>query len=161
MNEIDWIILGILALSMLISIKRGFVREALSLVTWVAAFVVARLFSAELAPYLANYIAASSTRLVAAFVLLFVMTLIVGAMINHLVCELIRLTGLSGTDRLLGMFFGLARGVIVLVVAVALVKLTPLSKDKWWEESTLIPELLRLEQLSRETFSNHPGGNPV
>jgi membrane protein required for colicin V production len=153
MNTIDWIIIGIVSLSTLISLKRGFVKEALSLVTWIAAFLIARLFSTELAPLLTEYISSSSTRLVAAFALLFVATLIVGAMINHLVGELVRLTGLSGTDRMFGTIFGLARGLMILVVVVALTKLTPLTEDKWWKESIIIPELLKLEQRSREVFS--------
>jgi membrane protein required for colicin V production len=161
MNAIDWVILGILAVSTLISVKRGFVKEALSLVTWIAAVIVARLFSTELAELLTDSISAPTTRLVAAFAILFVATLIVGAMINHLIGELIRLTGLSGTDRLFGMIFGLARGMLVLVVAVALIKLTPLAKDKWWEDSTLIPELLRLEQLSRDAISDLSFDNPI
>jgi len=153
MNTIDWIIIGIVSLSTLISLKRGFVKEALSLVTWIAAFLIARLFRTDLAPLLSEFISSSSTRLVAAFALLFVATLIVGAMINHLVGELVRLTGLSGTDRLFGTIFGLARGLMILVVVVALTKLTPLTEDKWWQESIIIPELLKLEQRSREVFS--------
>ena len=93
--------------------------------------------------------------------MLFVATLIVGAMINHLVGELVRLTGLSGTDRLFGMIFGLARGLMILVVVVALTKLTPLTEDKWWKESIIIPELLKLERRSREVFSELSDEEPV
>lgn len=157
MSTIDWIIIGIVSVSTLISIKRGFVKEALSLVTWIAAIIIARLFSSQLATLLEGVIEAPSMRLIAAFALLFVATLIVGAMINYLIGELVRLTGLSGTDRMFGMIFGLARGLLVLVVAVGLTKLTPLTEDSWWKESRLIPRLLQIEARSREVFNELTG----
>ena len=149
MSAIDWIIIGIVSLSTLISLKRGFVKEALSLVTWIAAFIIARLFNSQLSVLFVDYIDSPSMRLVVAFALLFVATLIVGAMISHLIGELVRLTGLSGTDRLFGMVFGLARGLLVLVVGISLIRLTPLTEDAWWHESLLIPEILQIEERSR------------
>ena len=152
MTTIDWVIIAVLSLSTLISIKRGFVKEALSLVIWISAVVIARLYSAQLATLLVDVVSGTSMRLMAAFGLLFVATLIVGAMINYLIGELVRLTGLSGTDRMFGMIFGLARGLLVLLVGVSLIKLTPLTEDAWWKESRLIPELVKIEQRSREVF---------
>lgn len=149
MSVIDWILIGIVSLSTLISIKRGFVKEALSLVTWVSAFIIARLFHSQLSVLFVDHIDSQSMRLVVAFALLFVVTLIVGAMINHLIGELVRLTGLSGTDRMFGMIFGLARGLLVLIVGISLIKLTPLTEDVWWQESILIPEILQIEDRSR------------
>ena len=154
MTTIDWAILITVLISTLFSIKRGFVKEALSLLTWIVALIVGRLFSTPLASLLVDYIETPGLRLTSAFVMLFVATLVVGAMVNHLLGELIRLTGLSGTDRLFGMVFGLARGLIVVVVAVAIIRLTPLAEDYWWQESRLIPELLELEQKTREVFAN-------
>ena len=148
MNLADGIILFIIAASALISVRRGFTREAFSLLTWVAAFIVARLFSPALEVLLADSIETPSLRLAVAFGLLFTVTLIVGALINPLLGELIRVTGLSGTDRLLGMVFGALRGALVVVVLVALGHHL-FSEDAWWRESLLVPHFAMLEDWTR------------
>jgi membrane protein required for colicin V production len=153
MNWADWTILAIVGISGLFSIKRGFVKEALSLVTWVTAFVVARLFTDALAMVLADYIQTPSFRIASAFAILFVITLIVGALISNLVGVLVQATGLSGTDRILGMGFGLARGALVVVVLIALLGGTPAVQDAWWQESQLIPHFVLMEAWSKEVAS--------
>lgn len=134
-TPVDWAILGIVAISALISLKRGFVKEALSLTTWIIAGVVAWMFGAGLSQYLVNYIETPSARVIASCTILFVATLLVGAMVNFLIGELIRVTGLSGTDRFLGMVFGAARGGLLVVVAVGLLSLGPVQQDQWWQQS--------------------------
>ncbi len=150
MNWADWTILSIVGISGLFSIKRGFVKEALSLLTWVTAFVIARLFTDALATVLADYIQTPSFRIASAFGILFIMTLIVGALVSNLVSFLVEATGLSGTDRILGMGFGLARGALVVVVLVALLGGTPAVQDAWWQESQLIPHFVLMETWSRD-----------
>ena len=152
MNWADWLIIVVIVISALISLKRGFVKEALSLVTWILAFVIARTFSFNFSTLLVDYIDTYSVRVAAAFFLLFVLTLIVGSLINYLITSLIKMTGLTGTDRLLGMVFGMARGALLVVVAVALLKLTPMAQDVWWRESYLIPHFLLLEEWSFSLF---------
>ena len=153
MNWADWAIIAIIVLSGLISLNRGFIKEALSLLIWVLAFVIARMFSANMATLLVDYIDVSTVRYAAAFAMLFAATLMVGALVNYLISTLVRMTGLSGTDRVLGIVFGLARGGLLVVVAIALVKNTPLTEAMWWYESALIPEFLMLEEWSFELFS--------
>ncbi len=116
---IDWIIIAILLISTLISIWRGFVREALSLVTWIAAIIISRLFASQVSTLLIDYIDMPSMRLGAAYALLFAGTLIVGALVNNLIAEVVKMTGLGGTDKFFGMFFGFARGGVVILVVVA------------------------------------------
>lgn len=152
MNWADWTILAILLISCLISLKRGFVKEALSMVNWVLAFIIAMTFRDQLATLLESQIATPSVREMVAFGILFAATLVVGAMVNHLVGELIRMTGLSGTDRLFGMIFGLVRGLVVVMALLLLVPMVlPVDQDAWWQESALIPQFLRFEGWARET----------
>lgn len=134
---LDWTILGILLISALISIRRGFTKEAMSLASWVAALVVARLFSDNLASLLTGWLANEAHRYTAAFIILFLATLIVGSLVNHLLGEFVRMTGLTGTDRALGVVFGLLRGIIIVVAVLALGKLFAL--DQFWQDSVLIP----------------------
>ena len=147
----DWLIIGIVAVSSLLSLKRGFIREALSLVTWVSAFIVARLFATSLSTYLVGYVETPSLRMLAAFAALFVLTLIVGALVGKLITALVSATGLSATDRILGMGFGAVRGGLVVVVIVALLGLTPATEDQWWKDSQLIPHFVLMEEWTKET----------
>lgn len=150
MNWADWTIVGILAVSCLIGLKRGFIKEALSLACWVAAFMVAMTFRDPLSALLANTITTPSIREMSAFAMLFVATLIVGAMVNYLIGELVRITGLSGTDRLFGMMFGAARGAIVVMAILLLVPpIVPIDQDPWWQQSNLIPSFLSMEEGAR------------
>ena len=146
---VDWAIVAIIAISALISLSRGFVKEALSLVTWIIAGAVAWMFGGSLSEYLAGYIQTPSARVITGCAIMFVATLIVGAMINYLIGELVRVTGLSGTDRFLGMAFGAARGVLLVVVAVGLLSLGPVQQDGWWQESQLVPKFLLVADWSK------------
>lgn len=151
---VDWVILAIILVSTLVSLKRGFVKEALSLVIWVAAFIIARTFHPHLQTLLAGTIETDSVRLIAAFGILFIGTLIVGAIISNLIGALVRITGLTATDRVLGMCFGLARGLVVVVVAVALLRYTPVTGDTWWRTSPLIQQAQLIEQWTRRTLGD-------
>lgn len=135
---VDFIIIGVIALSALISLIRGFVREAFSLAAWILAFWVAWTFFRELAIQLEGMISVQSARLGVAFLILLVATLILGGLVNFLMRQLVEKTGLTGTDRLLGMFFGAARGALLVAILVLLAGLTVLPTDPWWYESALI-----------------------
>lgn len=153
MNWADWTIFAIIAISSLMSLRRGFVREAISLVTWVTAFVVARLFAGSLSYLLADYIQTPSLRFAAAFAALFVMTLIAGALVGALLSTLVQATGLTSSDRVLGMGFGAVRGGLVVVVIIALLGMTPAVQDSWWQGSRLIPHFVLLEGWTKEVAS--------
>lgn len=148
MNYADGAIILVIVISVLISVRRGFTREALSLVTWIAAFVIARLFSPAMEVLLETRIETPSVRMATAFGVLFAATLVVGAMINHLVAALITMTGLDGTDRLFGTVFGAARGALLVIFLVAV--LAPLfATDDWWQESVLVPQFAMMENWTR------------
>ena len=139
MNWFDYAILGVIALSAGISLIRGFVREAFSLAVWVLALWVAWTFFRDLAPMLGRWIATPSVQLGLAFAGLLIATLIVGGLVNYLLIQLVQVTGLSGSDRLIGMVFGVARGAVLVCVLVLLAGLTPFPQDPWWQDSVLVP----------------------
>ncbi len=151
MNWADWAIIALICLSMTIGCARGFVKEAMSLAVWFAAGALAILFYQPLASYLIDIISTASLRFLAAWVAIFVAVLLVGGLLNYLLGKLVDATGLSGTDRLLGLLFGAARGcIIVMVILIILPSLLPVEQDAWWQQSILIPQFLRFEDWARE-----------
>lgn len=137
---IDYAILTVIGISTLVSLIRGFVKEAVSLVIWFTAFFVASSFYQNLAPMLTN-IADAMLRNAASIAILFVTTLILGALVNYIIGQLVAKTGLSGTDRVLGLAFGALRGVLVVSALLFFMDaFTPASTSSWWQESKLIPE---------------------
>lgn len=135
---IDYILLAIIVISALLSLWRGFVKEALSLASWIVALWVALLFFHDLADWLARWIDTPSIRDAVGFGLLFVVTVLIGGLVGYLAGELVSKTGLTATDRVLGMLFGVARGVVIVAVMVLLAGLTSLPQDPWWRESLLL-----------------------
>lgn len=145
----------ILAISGLISLIRGFIKETMSLVIWVTAFVVAMTFSETASVLLVNFIELASLRQLAAWGGLFVGTLLLGAIVNFLLGKLVTSTGLGGTDRTLGLVFGVFRGLlVVLTLVTALPKAIPVEQDPWWQESTLIPVFQTFEDWGREAATD-------
>ena len=154
---VDWAIIAIIAISSLISLKRGFVKEALSLVTWIIAGVVAWMFGGALSQHLTEFIEMPSARVIAGCAILFVATLLVGALVNFLISELVRVTGLSGTDRFLGMVFGGARGALLVVVLTGLLSLAPVQQDPWWQQASLLPHFLMVADWSKNLILGATG----
>jgi|TARA_R100001132_G_C3242484_1_gene72697 membrane protein required for colicin V production len=152
---VDWAILGILSVSAIISLIRGFVKEALSLAFWAVAFVVSMTFHSQMMQLLEGAIERVYLRELVAYISLFAGTLLVGAMTTYLLSEFVKKTGLGGTDRLLGMIFGAARGVIVVVALLVIAPklLTDIDQDAWWQESRLIPHFMLLKDWSEQSFS--------
>ena len=138
MSWIDLVILGVIVLSSLISLIRGFVKESISLVTWVIAGVVAFRYFIPLADLLEPFVNSLTTRKWISGGILFIATLIVGAIVNFIVSQLVSRTGLSGTDKTLGVVFGAARGVLIVSMVVLLASLTPMPSAEWWQDSALI-----------------------
>ena len=140
---VDYIIIGVVIVSAIIGLFRGFLKEALSLATWIVAILVAKLFASSLAGVFADRIEAPIVRVVLAGGILFVGVLILGAVLNYIVSVLVDKTGLTGTDRTLGLVFGLARGVLInaLVLVVAVGLLSKEQLESWRSQSTFVPYL--------------------
>ncbi|WP_072668606.1 MULTISPECIES: CvpA family protein [Vibrio] len=144
MNWLDIVILSVIGLSALISLVRGFAKEALSLVIWFAAFYIASEYYAKLAVYFSN-IKDEMFRNGSAIAVLFIATLIVGAIVNYVISQLVDKTGLSGTDRILGVVFGALRGILIVAAALFFMDAFTASPNaEWWKGSQLVPEFSRL-----------------
>ena len=159
MAWLDIVILGIILLSALISLVRGFVREAFSLAVWVLAFWVSWSFFRDLEVPLQAWIESPTVRVGVAFAALMIATLVAGGLVNFLIIQLVERTGMSGTDRLIGMVFGAARGVLLVAVLVLLAGLTPMPEEDWWLESGLVGYFQELSYWLRDLlppeFADH------
>jgi membrane protein required for colicin V production len=144
MSWFDIAIVAVIVLSALISLVRGFVKESISLATWLLAGFIALSYYLVLAELLLPYIESPTLSQAAAFALLFIATLIVGAIINFMVSQLVSKTGLSGTDKTLGVVFGAARGVLIIAMLVLFAGLTPMPQEPWWQESMLVDHFLKV-----------------
>jgi membrane protein required for colicin V production len=151
---IDYAILAIVGISTLISLVRGFVKEAVSLVIWISAFFIASNFYENLASLLTNF-SDQILRNAAAIAILFITTLIIGALVNYIIGQLVSKTGLSGTDRVLGLVFGALRGVLIAsAVLFFMDAFTPASSSEWWTNSQLIPEFTLIVEWFFEYMKN-------
>lgn len=164
-NWVDFALVGVVVLSAAVSLMRGFVREALALAGWVAAVWIAFTFTPDVAPLFADHVSVPSLRMGLAFLVLFVGTLVVSGIVVWLVGLLVDKTGLSGTDRMLGMIFGVARGFIIAAILVMLAGLTPMPRDPWWRASVLLPHFQRaaeqLRALLPEDVRRHVDFSPT
>ncbi|NQZ24535.1 MAG: CvpA family protein [Colwellia sp.] len=151
---IDYAILAVVGISTLISLVRGFVKEAVSLVIWISAFFIASKFYENLANLLTS-ISDQTLRNAAAIAILFITTLIIGALVNYLIGQLVSKTGLSGTDRVLGLVFGALRGVLITsAILFFMDAFTPVSSSNWWIKSQLIPEFTLIVEWFFEYLKN-------
>jgi len=155
MEYADYLILGIIIVSVLVGAIRGFIQEAFSLAVWAAAFLVAFQYSGDLALQLETHIELPSARTSLAFAGLFLSVLLVGGLLTFLVGKLVEKTGLSGTDRLLGGVFGGARGLILVLAMILVAGLTPVPQDPWWQQSRTIQGLLPLAEWSAQFLPDY------
>ncbi|MDH3635454.1 MAG: CvpA family protein [Gammaproteobacteria bacterium] len=138
MSWLDIIIIGVIALSALISLIRGFVKESISLISWIVAGIIAFRYFSPMAGLLEPYVTSPTVRGIAGFAILFISTLVIGAIVNFIMSQLVSKTGLSGTDKALGVVFGGARGVLIVTMIVLLASLTPMPEAQWWQDSAMV-----------------------
>ena len=155
MEYADYVILGVIAISILVGAIRGFIKEAFSLLVWAAAFFVAFQYSGALALQLENHIELPSARTSLAFAGLFLAVLLVGGLLTFLVGKLVEKTGLSGTDRLLGGVFGGVRGLFLVLALMLVAGLTPVPQDPWWQQSRTIQSLMPLAEWSAQFLPDY------
>lgn len=138
LGALDIVLLGVLLVSGLLGLWRGFIVEVMSLTSWLLAFWAAFAFGDALAAALAGSIDSETVRGAVGYVGVFITTLVAGGLVTWLLARIVRGTGLSGTDRTLGFLFGLVRGAAVCVVGVLLLGLTPAPQSPGWSQSSLV-----------------------
>ena len=150
MTLFDHAVLTLIGFSVLLGVIRGFAREVIALASWAVAIVVASVYGGEAAPLLARQIPDESWRVLAAFVAVFFVVLIVMSVIGLLTSRLIKSAGLGVEDRVLGSLFGLARGLLVVMVLVLLAGLTALPRQTVWKDAMLAAPLEKLAVLVKQ-----------
>jgi membrane protein required for colicin V production len=141
MAWVDYFLIGIVLVSVLVGALRGFIREALSLVAWVLAFVLALRYGPDTAEYLRGGITSPLLRTILGYVLPFFAVLFAGGLLIWIISWVIRGAGLAPVDRMLGSGFGLLRGAFIVVALVMLAGLGALGREPWWKQSMLVPQL--------------------
>lgn len=143
MTWLDYALVGVFAVSLVLGIWRGLVREVLAILGWVIAFLAANLLAGPLGPAMPRAIPSAELRVAAAYVAVFVLSLIVTSLVALLLSKLVRAIGLGGLDRLLGAGFGLLRALLILLAAALLAGLTSAPRQAWWRDSASGPLLVR------------------
>lgn len=141
MTFFDYVVIGIVALSLVFGLWRGVIGELVALAAWGVGLFAAIHFGDALGNMIFTGVSDPSLRLLAGCVAVFIGVLILAALIRMLLQSVIKALGLTLSDRLLGMAFGLARGVLVAMILVALGGMTSAPKQIWWREATLSPPL--------------------
>lgn len=144
MSSTDWILLALLAASMLLGALRGLVYEVLSVMGWIAAFLLAQWFAPTVSEKLPMQGSGETLRFAAAFVLVFIASVFAAGLISALMKKLISAVGLRPVDRILGAMFGAFRGLILLLALSVVVHMTALHESDWWLESKGGPMLMTL-----------------
>lgn len=177
LNWVDLVILAIFLISVLAGLMRGLVKEIISLATWIAAIFIAVMFSSKLAMLFTStqpvqsMVSSTSTSIGSStahpvsllaigisFLILFIGTMIIGAIINYIISSAMSSIGLGLINRLLGAVFGLARGFLIVVVAIFLVELSSIQQNPWWQQSQFVdnfqPAVKWLSDLVSPSLAN-------
>lgn len=141
MTVFDYAILAIVAASVLLGAWRGLVSEVLALAAWVAALLTARELAPGMAPVFSDWLKEPALQYAAAFAVIVVAVLVTVALTRLALSKLLRAIGLGPLDRFLGAVFGVARGVLVVLLCVLVGGLTMLPQQAWWRQAWLAPPL--------------------
>jgi membrane protein required for colicin V production len=132
---LDWVFLAVLAASLLLGAWRGLVYEVLSVMGWIAAFILAQWLAPDAAAMLPMGKAGEAVRYVAGFVVVFIAVVFTAGLVAWAIKRLVQAVGLRPIDRTLGAMFGLLRGVVLLLATAVVVHMTPFKRADWWTES--------------------------
>ena len=149
MNAIDYVIIGLLAFSALAGLLRGFLKELISLLTWIVAAWASWTFAGSIEPHLGGALAEATVRPWAARAILFVGVLLAGSALGAIIGYFVRLSLFSAVDRLLGFVFGTLRGFVALGLLAILCHAVHLQGESWYRQSTLVPYVEKVGNVVR------------
>ena len=159
LTAFDWICIAVLLASLLLGAWRGFVYELMSVLGWVAAFILAQMFAGALAQHIPMASATEAVRFAVAFAVLFILGAFVGGFVASLVRRLANAIGLRPVDRTLGAVFGVLRGLVLLLAVAVVVNMTSFHDAAWWQDSPgakLATDVLgQLKPMLPETFRSY------
>ena len=154
---VDYAILIAMVISTGMSFRRGLAKEAFSLIAWFLAFVVSSRFYEQVMPHL-SAIEQLSLRKVAAIAVLFVGTLVAGALLGRLLRQVLATVGLSSTDKILGACFGALRGTLMITAAIFIADIFEVFKNaSWWSQSVFIPQFKEVVEWFYQTMAVSSG----
>lgn len=139
MSVVDYGVIAIVVISALVGLVRGFVREAMSLLVWGGAFLMAFFFADNASPLLENTLSDEVLRFWVAAAAVFFVSLIIGGIINYLINHFLKTVDTGFVDRVLGVVLGILRGVLVITVLVLAARVPSLPLEKWWPDSEFLP----------------------
>ena len=137
MTAVDIAVLAIVGISIALGVLRGLVREVLALVAWVAAFLLSNFLAPEAAKLLPRGMGSEEIRLLVSYVVVFIIVLVALSMLAILASKLVKIVGLGPSDCVVGGVFGLARGMLVVMILVLLAGLTALPRQSAWRDASL------------------------
>ncbi len=152
LNILDIIIIAIITVSGLVGVFRGLLREILSLVGWIVSAWLAWRFASVFAPVFDSIIESSDVRKAAAFISIFLLSLVSFALVSYFISKIMNQSPLKGMDRTLGMIFGLLRGVIIIAVLAILIQSTQFARESWWLGSNLKEYFLLIAAYGMSTM---------
>ena len=146
---VDIAIIIVIVISLLIGVFRGFIREILSLFSWLSALWLAYTYASMGAVYLEPYVDQPPLRAVAAFAGIFIAALISFSIISYLIYKLLAIAGVSGVDKSLGMLFGLLRGIVIVALLILAAAFMDFTSQPWWQDSLLVNHFIPVTELIR------------
>lgn len=135
MNMLDWVVILILATSVILSLMRGLIAEIFSLGAWIVAFLAAKWGAATVAPLLPMDVQNESLRYFAGFVVVFFAMMIIVLLLGRLIKSIVGAVGLGGADKVVGGVFGLLRGIVILIGLTLAAGLTALPQTDFWKNA--------------------------
>jgi membrane protein required for colicin V production len=154
MGGIDWLIAAVLLVSIIVGLFRGFIKESLSLISWILAIWLAFNFCTQIGEFIHQYIniPAPKFREWAGFALVFVLTLFVFSVITYIVTKIFVRGPIKGVDRVLGLGFGALRGAAIVVAILVVARGFGMDSSDWWQDSNHIDKFEPFMQIVEDLF---------